>query len=118
MSNINIEKIKNKIDRGVNTVKYACSTAKDISIHPKVSASLTVKSEASDQKHFDKGVKLDKEFTLWNIICFVLGVIAAFIAASVIVNKLFSLCTAGKKCKCSKESKVCKAEELEIADAD
>lgn len=117
MPNINIEKIKN-IDRGVNTVKYACSTAKDISIHPKFSASLTVKSEASDQKHFDKGVKLDKEFTLWNIICFVLGVIAAFIAASVIVNKLFSLCAAGKKCKCSKESKVCKAEEHEIPDAD
>ncbi len=118
MANINIENIKNRIDSGVNTVKDACEAAKDITIHPKLSASFTVKNESANEKHFDKGVNFDKKLTLWNVICFVLAVIAAFVAASIIVNSLFSLFSGDKKNKRSKISKDIKTDELKEADID
>ena len=47
MSKISIENVKEKYETGMKAMSDAIESAKDISIHPKFSASLSVKSEKS-----------------------------------------------------------------------
>lgn len=93
MSKKCICEIKEKCEKGVNSVKNAIDTAKSVSIHPKLDASLCIKSDKNN-KSFDNSIKFDKTVTLWDIISILLGVVAAFVAAKLIVNAIFS-----KKCK-------------------
>ena len=100
---IQLENVKEKYETGMKAMSDAIESAKDISIHPKFSASLSVKSEKSGKAYCDKRVSVDREITLFDIVCAALAVIGAFVAASLIVNAIFS-CFKGKK-KCCKKVK-------------
>ena len=105
MSNMSIESVKQSYANGKKIVCDAMDTAKNISIHPKLNASLSVKSKEDGESYFNGNVKLDKEVSLLRIIYTVLAVIAVFAAASLIINTIFSVFDNKKKCACKKASK-------------
>ena len=106
MSKINVEMIKDKYNCGVSTLTTAIEAAKEISLHPKLDASFTVKSKKDGIKYFDGSVHFDKKITLYRIFCVVLTVFAAFAAATVITNLVFSAFDGKKSKKC--KSKISK----------
>lgn len=102
MSGFDITAVKEKCENGIKTMSGYVDTAKDISVHPKFSASLSVSSKRKGESYFNKGVKVDKELSLFKIIGIVLAVLAAFVAASIIVNSVFDALTGKKKCRKSR----------------
>ena len=111
MSRFNMDTVMNKYENGRKIVCDAIDTAKGISIHPKLNASVKVKSRDDGEDYFDGSIRIDKEFSLLKLIYTVLAVIAAFAAAAVIVNAIFSAFDTKKCCKKTKKCK--KPEEAE-----
>lgn len=104
MSKIDMVCFKEKCQNGAKAVTNAVETAKDISLHPKFSASLKVGSKSNNDSYFNKGVKVDKEFTLWNAICMLLAVAGIFVAFSLLAGAVVEMFNGKKKHKnCSPE---------------
>ena len=99
MSKINVNEIKEKCICGFETVKDAIDSAKNISIKPKVNASLCIKSRKNNSSYCDKKLSVDTEFSLFKVICICLAAVAALAAASLMVNSLFSGCCKKQKSK-------------------
>ena len=114
MSRFNMDTVMNKYENGRKIVCDAIDTAKGISIHPKLNASLNVKSLDDAEDYFDGSIRIDKEFSLLKLIYTVLAVIAAFAAAAVIVNAIFFAFDTKKCCKKTKKCK--KPEEAEAVE--
>ena len=90
MSKIKVNDIKEKCIYGFETVKDAIDSSKNISIKPKVDASLCIKSRKNNCSYCDKKLSIDTEFSLFKVICICLAAVAALAAASLIINSLFS----------------------------
>lgn len=97
VSKLDICAVKDKCENGFKTVAEYIDTAKDISVHPKFSASLKISSKKNGNSYFNKGVKVDEELTLWKIIGMVFAFIAALIVASITVNCIINSLTGKKK---------------------
>ncbi len=113
MSKINVETVKEKYNCGVNALTTAIKAAKEISIHPKLDASFTVKSKKDGVNYFDGSVHFDKKITFYRIFCMVLTVFAAFAAATVITNIVFSAFSYKKSKKCKTKTKTEKVSAVE-----
>ena len=113
MSKFNMESVMSKYENGKRIVCDAMDTAGNITIHPKFNASLDVKSKNDGESFFDGKIKIDKEFSLLKLIYTVLAVVAAFAAAAVIVNAIFSAFDCRKKNKKSGCKKNAEAENSE-----
>ena len=115
MSKFDMNSVIEKYETGKKVVCDAMDTARGISIHPRLNASLNIKSDDDGETYFDGKVRFDKEITLLNIIYAVLAVVAAFAAAAIVVNAIFALFDGKKKCK-KASKKSAKKNECETAE--
>ena len=125
MANFSIDSLKEKYDAGVECVNSTVDSLKDITVNPKIDASFTVKSKKNKNNLFDCKFKFDKEFSLFNLIAWILAFIAALVTARIIINAFFSLFTkksvkknGKKKDKKAKKSEKCKDNDEERCDVD
>lgn len=95
MSKLNFKSLTDKCQNMVQCTKNAVCKAKDISVHPKINAALTLKSKKSDRTLFDCKINTDREFSLFNMIA------AAVCAAAL----LAMIAAAVKACFCCENCK-------------
>lgn len=83
MSKLAVTDFKSKFSEIRACAVNAVDAAKDISVHPKVNAGLTLTSKRSDKTLLDCKVNVDRKFSLFNLILALVGATAFLFAVSV-----------------------------------
>ena len=84
--------IKERYETGVENVKGAVATSKDITIRPKFDMGLEVNSKKQRKSLFSFDIHFDKEFSLFDIVLTAVAVVAAIGAIATALDILFDKC--------------------------